>query len=66
MGISSGQWLHAGTRRKTVWMSGDWNISDMGTKATDVPTVDKGSEWILSVARQKGSGSGSGRYAEAC
>ena len=29
---------------KTVWMSGDWNdwnISDMGTKATDVPTTDR-------------------------
>ena len=22
-------------------MSGDWNISDMGTKATDVPTTDR-------------------------
>ena len=26
---------------KTVWMSGDWNISDMGTKATDAPTTDR-------------------------
>ena len=26
---------------KTVWMSGDWNISDMGTKATDVPTTER-------------------------
>jgi len=26
---------------KTVWMSRDWNISDVGTKAIDVPTTDR-------------------------
>ena len=25
----------------TVWMSGDWNISDVGTKAIDVPTTER-------------------------
>ena len=24
-----------------VWMSGDWNISDTGTKAIDVPTTER-------------------------
>jgi len=26
---------------KPVWMSGDWNISDVGTKTIDVPTTDR-------------------------
>ena len=25
----------------TVWMSGDWNISDVGTKAIDMPTTER-------------------------
>ena len=24
-----------------VWMSGDWNISDTGTKAIDIPTTER-------------------------